>query len=699
MVDLSCEEYLDKLYAGVLGKIIGVYMGRPVEGWTYEKISKTFGEITTYVYERVGQPLVVADDDISGTFTFIRALEDYGYPSDILPAQVGQTWLNYLVEGKTILWWGGRGNSTEHTAYLNLKEGVNAPESGSLARNGSTTANQIGAMIFIDAWAMVSPGDPAKASARARAAASVSHDDEALNAAAFIAAIEAAAFNVSDIDELIDIALAYVPSDSAIASIVSELRSLRKQEPNWRAARVWLDEAHGYHRYPGSCHVLPNFGLILLSLLYGEGDFRKSMTIVNTSGWDTDCNAANLGCLLGIRGGLRAIESCPDLRFPPRDSMYISSADGGRAITDAAREALSIAATRYRMEGESFERPKGGARFPFAFPGALHGFHAVAAREIDGDTHLETIAADRGNALEIRFGDGGKPGAISTPVFIPPDYKPQSSYDLQASPSLYPGQRVVGRVFAPGDNRGSVKARLFVGAYRADGDIARSFAEWTIVVPGEWRELAWVVEVGSDYPIFELGLELESSISGEARLILDCLDWSGVPKIEWSREKGRPSVWEHTWVQAVDQWSTQFPESFRLSQNQGTGLLIQGMREWRDYSVSAPISIYGAKRAGIAARVQGLRRYYALVLARGDRIQLIRELDGTTVLAETGLALGEPKAHSLGLRVDGEHILASVDRAVIFDLVDPVSSLGTGAVGYIVEEGTLLSDCMAIAPL
>jgi len=151
MVNLSCEEYLDKLYAGVLGKIIGVYMGRPVEGWTYERISKTFGEITTYVHERVGQPLVVADDDISGTFTFIRALEDYGYPSDILPAQVGQTWLNYLVEGKTILWWGGRGNSTEHTAYLNLKEGVKAPESGSLARNGSTTANQIGALIFIDA--------------------------------------------------------------------------------------------------------------------------------------------------------------------------------------------------------------------------------------------------------------------------------------------------------------------------------------------------------------------------------------------------------------------------------------------------------------------------------------------------------------------------------------------------------------------
>jgi hypothetical protein len=123
------------------------------------------------------------------------------------------------------------------------------------------------------------------------------------------------------------------------------------------------------------------------------------------------------------------------------------------------------------------------------------------------------------------------------------------------------------------------------------------------------------------------------------------------------------------------------------------------MREWRDYSVSAPISIYGAKRAGIAARVQGLRRYYSLVLARGDRIQLIRELDGTTVLGESGLTIDESKAYSLELRVEGDRIIASIEGLVVFDLIDPVSSLGTGAVGYVVEEGTLLSDCMALAPL
>ena len=66
-------DYEDRVYAGVLGKIIGVYLGRPFEGWTYEALTAEFGEINYYVHERRNVPLVVTDDDISGTFTFLRA--------------------------------------------------------------------------------------------------------------------------------------------------------------------------------------------------------------------------------------------------------------------------------------------------------------------------------------------------------------------------------------------------------------------------------------------------------------------------------------------------------------------------------------------------------------------------------------------------------------------------------------------------
>jgi len=143
-------DYTERVYAGVLGKIIGVYLGRPFEGWTYERITKELGEIYYYVHDRFEVPLIVTDDDISGTFTFVRALADYGYMRDLTPAQIGQTWLNYIIENRTILWWGGMGNSTEHTAFLRLKAGMEAPRSGSIEMNGKVVAEQIGAQIFID---------------------------------------------------------------------------------------------------------------------------------------------------------------------------------------------------------------------------------------------------------------------------------------------------------------------------------------------------------------------------------------------------------------------------------------------------------------------------------------------------------------------------------------------------------------------
>ncbi len=124
-------DYTDRVYAGVLGKMIGVYLGRPFEGWSYERIQRELGDIQGYVHERLGKPLIVTDDDLSGTFTFLRALRDHGMRRDLSPAQIGESWLNYLIEKRTTLWWGGMGNSTEHTAYLRLKSGIPAPESGS----------------------------------------------------------------------------------------------------------------------------------------------------------------------------------------------------------------------------------------------------------------------------------------------------------------------------------------------------------------------------------------------------------------------------------------------------------------------------------------------------------------------------------------------------------------------------------------
>jgi ADP-ribosylglycohydrolase len=297
-------DYTERVYAGVLGKLIGVYLGRPFEGWSYDLIMEHLGEINYYVHEKLGVPLIVTDDDISGTFAFLRALPDYGHSLDLTPAQIGQTWLNYLIEERTVLWWGGLGNSTEHTAYLRLKNGIQAPESGSIALNSKVVAEQIGAQIFIDGWAMVAPGDPELAADLARRAGSVSHDGEAIYGAQVLAAMEAQAFVENDINKLIDVGVSLIPKHSIIYQMISEIREWHAAEPDWRVAREKLAASYGYDKYGGNCHMVPNHGLIIHALLYGDDDFQKSLMIVNTSGWDTDCNSGNLGCLLGIKNGL-----------------------------------------------------------------------------------------------------------------------------------------------------------------------------------------------------------------------------------------------------------------------------------------------------------------------------------------------------------------------------------------------------------
>ena len=61
-------------------------------------------------------------------------------------------------------------------------------------------------------------------------------------------------------------------------------------------AREKISENYGYDKYLGNCHMVPNHALIIMALLFGDDDFQKTMMIVNTAGWDTDCNSGNVGC-------------------------------------------------------------------------------------------------------------------------------------------------------------------------------------------------------------------------------------------------------------------------------------------------------------------------------------------------------------------------------------------------------------------
>ena len=387
-------DYEKQVYAAVLGKTIGVYMGRPFEGWWKESIEPKWGSIDRYVNEDVGKPLVVADDDISGTFTFVKALADWrGDPRAVDPAFFGETWRNYLIEGRTILWWGGVSLSTEHTAWMRLKQGVPSPESGSMKRNGRIVAEQIGAQIFIDAFGMVAPGDPDLAERFADGAARVSHDGEAVLAAKVVARMVAAAFVEKDMEKVLDIGAATLPPDSLVAQVHRDVRAWSREDGDWRKTYDRIFEKYGYDKYGGNCHVIPNHAVMVMAWSYAGGDFFEAQRIVNTAGWDTDCNAANVGTVSALVAGLDHLCDRYDFRTPFADRLIIPTADGTDSVTDCLRVARNIAALGRRVMGWP-ALPPPAALHAFEQPGSLQGWMVERPKavlfDLDG-TLLDTL--------------------------------------------------------------------------------------------------------------------------------------------------------------------------------------------------------------------------------------------------------------------------------------------------------------------
>ena len=431
---------LEKLYGGFLGMNVGIRLGAPVEPsiWTVERIARTYGDIRGYVKE---YKHFAADDDANGPVFFLRALDDNA-GQEPTPQRVAEAYLNYAREGIGMFWWGGYGVSTEHTAYLNLLSGIPAPKSGSIRQNGKTVAEQIGGQIFIDTWGLVAAGDAPRAARYACAAASVSHDGEALHGAAFIAGCIAHAFVESDMEKILDAGLALLPEDSLYACVVRAVRAFHAAHPedDWHACRQMLEEEWGYDRYPGVCHIIPNAGVCALALSYGAGDFCRTIEIATMCGWDTDCNAGNVGTIVGVLGGIGAIPA--HYRAPINDELVLSGVSGYLNILDVPTYVWSLAAWVYRLRGETMPEEvaahvhPGVIDFDFALPGSTHGL-CVSDPCLLRRQHKD-------GALEIMWNcmNRGQQATVFLKTFYRRADFSDERYKPVFSPIAYPGQRV-----------------------------------------------------------------------------------------------------------------------------------------------------------------------------------------------------------------------------------------------------------------
>ncbi len=657
------NEVLHKIYAGFLGMNIGIRLGAPVEPtiWSYERILRTYGDIKGYVKEFIN---FAADDDANGPVFFLRALLDKAQGAELAPQDVAEAWLNYAREGVGMFWWGGYGVSTEHTAYLNLKHGVPAPRSGSIAQNGAAIAEQIGGQIFIDTWGLVWPGKPDKAADYAGIAASVSHDGDGVYGARFIAACIAQAFVTADMDAIMDAALSLIPEDCTYARVTKAVRAFHAAHPDdWRACRDYLDAEWGYDRYPGVCHIIPNAGVCVMSLCYGGGDFCKTIEIATMAGWDTDCNAGNVGTIAGVAQGLSGI---PDhYRAPVNDSVVLSGASGSLNILDIPSYARQLAAIADALAaGKPMPQESADIHFDFELPGSTHNFrvsdpffcrvaHAADGSAFEGEGCLEVLfdRMQRGNACRI---------------FYKPFYRREDFFDERYSPvfspTAYPGQTVSLMLKAERWNGESVYIAPYV-RNTATKEIVRLGGE--VVKDGDWREIRFVIPELDGAMADEIGIELEGNSPAKSkdlgRLLIDEFKIAGKAAYTIAIAKQKKEFGAVTPF-AMDHGAWGVEDAMLSAMALDGCEAYTGNYFMRDARVNVPVLPLTGDGHLLCLRAQGCRRGYYAGFAAPGKVAILRKREGRfETLAEAAFDWKHGRQYSLAFQAQGELLSLDID--------------------------------------
>jgi len=307
---LSRKEYLDKVRGCWMGKNIGGTLGAPVEGRKYThaftyfdwKASREWLRSAKSAWEKSfgvslaidpetwqpGQPL--PNDDLDFQLVWVKMLEDRGVNPTF--KDFSDYWMKYLYRH----WY------AEYSYCIyNLQRGLKPPISGAFQ---NYFVDEMGSPIRSEIWACVAPGDPQLAASLAWMDSSMDHTGgEGRWGEMFWAAVESAAFVISDPKALIEIGLAMIPISSHIARSIREAVRCYEDGLSWGEARERIVTIFGHYN---PCNAIPNHGFTIIGWLYGNDYGDKLCKAVNC-GYDTDCTGATLGSVLGILEGASRI--------------------------------------------------------------------------------------------------------------------------------------------------------------------------------------------------------------------------------------------------------------------------------------------------------------------------------------------------------------------------------------------------------
>jgi ADP-ribosylglycohydrolase len=302
---LNQNDYREKVLGCWLGKNVGGTLGAPFE-WR-----RQVNNVTFYTQKDLnGQPM--PNDDLDIQLLWLCMLEEKGI--DTNAHRLAEYWCLYVTPH-----WAEYG-----TAKTNMRQGLQPPLSGTF---NNVYKHSCGSFIRSEIWACIAPGLPHVAAKYAYEDAILDHGNgEGVYAEVFMAALESAAFVISDLRRLIDIGLSFIPADCGVARAVKTTLGCYDSGMKWRETRDEIlrhhrgsspfniaefsspeDREKGFHEGVLGYDVPSNVAITLVGLLWGNEDFGQVQCIAVNCGEDTDCTAATAGSIWGIIHGAKAV--------------------------------------------------------------------------------------------------------------------------------------------------------------------------------------------------------------------------------------------------------------------------------------------------------------------------------------------------------------------------------------------------------
>jgi len=310
---LSCNDNYVKISEQVLrDKIKGA--------WAGQTIGCTFGGPTEFRYQGVSIPDSVEIgwpdhciqwyydnapglyDDVYMDLTFVAVFRDKGLDAPV------EDFANAFAYAEYPLW------HANLQARQNILNGIMPPESGHWKNNPH--ADDIDFQIEADYAGIMSPGMPNAAAFYSDGIGHIMNYGDGWYGGVYVAAMYALAFIRDDVNSVVSEALEILPAESRYRQCISDVIAWHEESPSdWRYA--WQQCQDKYSAHTGCpdeknsnfrIDAVMNGAYIVIGLLYGEGDFGKTMEISARCGQDSDCNPASAAGILGTIKGYSGID-------------------------------------------------------------------------------------------------------------------------------------------------------------------------------------------------------------------------------------------------------------------------------------------------------------------------------------------------------------------------------------------------------